>query len=414
VGDDEQRHRDRDRGDDDRADDEADPSAALERRGRARRAGRAIRKRDVRGHRPRADAARQPARRQRSPLVRRQRGGREVERVRHRRRAQEAVVGLLGERREDHVLERGRQLGPERARRPRRLLEVGAHQIEQRLADERLAPGRELVQDDAGGVEVGPRIDAARAADLLGRHVLRGPEQRAGAGPRRQLLVELGRELGDPEVEDLGVAFEGDEDVVGLEVAMHDADRVRRGERREHLAHDLDQAAERHRARLRDRGERLALDVLHHDERPAVGQLRHVDDADDALVADQIDRAPLGEEPLEQLGVPRALIRQDLDRHAAADRRLHREVDAAHAALAEQARQPVTADLGAEQRIVGVDQPVAVVRAVAGGGVALPALVTDEGRPRGGDHGYPCSRGSAAGASRRARSRPWHVPIARN
>ena len=82
--------------------------------------------------------------------------------------------------------------------------------------------------------------------------------------------------------------------------------------------------------------ERLALDELHHDVRPTIGELREVDDADDVLVPDQVDRARLREEPLEQIRIARALIRQHLDRDATADRRLDPEIHAPHAALAEQ------------------------------------------------------------------------------
>ena len=198
--------------------------------------------------------------------------------------------------------------------------------------------------------------------------------------------MQLGRELGDAEVEDLGVALGGDQHVVGLEVAVDDADRVRRGERRQHLGHDLDQAAERDRAGPHDLGEGVALDVLHHDERPAVGELREVEHAGDVLVAHQVDRAGLGEEPLEQLGAARARVQQDLDRDPAADRRVHREVDPAHAALAEQARDAVAADLAAEQRIVGRLQRLSVMRTVAGVAVALAARAADEPAHRRADH----------------------------
>ena len=150
------------------------------------------------------------------------------------------------------------------------------------------------------------------------------------------------------------MALGGDEHVVGLEIAMDDADRVRGRERREHFARDLDEATERQRSRTQRVGERTALDELHDDVRPPVGQHRHVDHVDDALVANEVDRARFGEEPLEQLRVARALLREDLDRDPRADHRLHREVHAAHPALAEQARESVATDLGPDQRIVGL------------------------------------------------------------
>ena len=37
----------------------------------------------------------------------------------------------------------------------------------------------------------------------------------------------LGRELGQPEVENLGLATQGDEDIAGLDISVNDSFRVR-------------------------------------------------------------------------------------------------------------------------------------------------------------------------------------------
>ena len=101
-----------------------------------------------------------------------------------------------------------------------------------------------------------------------------------------------------------------------------------------------------------DRRERRAVEILHDDVRPAVGQHREIEHVDDALVADQVDRLRLGEEPLDEIAAIAALARQHLDRDAAADRRMHALVDAAHAADAEQPRDAIRADRRAEQHVV--------------------------------------------------------------
>ena len=82
------------------------------------------------------------------------------------------------------------------------------------------------------------------------------------------------------------------------------------------------------------------------------GSVDEIEHVDDALVTDQVDRARLGEEPLDRVAALAALARQHLDRDAAADRRVHALVDAAHAADAEQARDPVRADRRAEQHVL--------------------------------------------------------------
>src|SRR5690606_23502835 len=83
-----------------------------------------------------------------------------------------------------------------------------------------------------------------------------------------------------------------------------------------------------------------------------VGQGRQIEHVDDALVADDVDRLRLGEEPLDEIAAIAALAGQHLDRDAAAALRVHALVHAPHAAHAAQARAPTRADRRAEQQIV--------------------------------------------------------------
>ncbi len=84
--------------------------------------------------------------------------------------------------------------------------------------------GEQLVQEDTQGIDVGARVDGRRiAARLLGAHVRERPDELADASAaRRRASIGIAR-VRDAEVEHLGLAEGIDEDVVGLEIAMHDA-----------------------------------------------------------------------------------------------------------------------------------------------------------------------------------------------
>ena len=83
------------------------------------------------------------------------------------------------------------------------------------------------------------RGSARLPAHLLGRHVTHRPEDDAGLGRRRSAVGRLGRslgrrlglrQLGETEVEDLDAAVARHEQVLGLQVAVHDPLLVRGGE----------------------------------------------------------------------------------------------------------------------------------------------------------------------------------------
>ncbi len=184
----------------------------------------------------------------------------------------------------------------------------------------------QLEGQDAEREEIGAGVVGA-AADLLGSEVGGGPEGDAGLGQR---LLVLG-ELGDAEVHDLGgVVFE-DPDVRRLDVAMHDAARVRVLE----SAGDLHQVEEL----LRQAQELAALDlaieilageVLLDEVGDAVLESEVVD-RDDVAVVEIAGDLGLAHEALAGLGVLRGA---GLDRHVALDEWIVRLVDDAEAANA--------------------------------------------------------------------------------
>ena len=169
--------------------------------------------------------------------------------------------------------------------------------------------------------------DAGWPARLLGREVLHGAHDLAGRGERH-----LVGDAGDAEVGDLDAAVGRDQQVAGLDVAVHEAGGVGGLQRRRGLGDDVEHLVGReHALPLEDRRERLAGHELH-DEVGAAVLLAVVEDVGDALVVDERGVAGLGAEPLEEAGVAEVLVLEDLDRDGAADDEVGRLPDLAHAA----------------------------------------------------------------------------------
>jgi hypothetical protein len=211
-----------------------------------------------------------------------------------------------------------------------------------RRALERVLAGEQPVADDAERVQVAATVERA-PEDLLGAHERRGPDHVVVAGQPRRLGLER-----DPEVGDQHAARRAlDEDVLRLDVAVHDPVRVRVGQRPRGLAeqpHDL--TRRRPAATLDPFGQRLAVDVRHREIRERAGlvgvQRRH-----DVRVRQLRRRPRLAEEPLAVRGVGGPRARQHLDRHRPLEPEVAREQHDAHAAAAELAFDRV---LAAEDR----------------------------------------------------------------
>jgi hypothetical protein len=138
-------------------------------------------------------------------------------------------------------------------------------------------------------------------------------------------------------------------DVAGLQVAVHDALAVCLVER---IA-DLDRARERLRRRQgasrQPDGERLALDHLHDEIVDALVAADVVNGAD-VRVIERRHHARLALEPGAALLVGRPHRGQDLQRDGAAQARIVRAVDVAHAAGADGRRDAVGAELAVHKR----------------------------------------------------------------
>ncbi len=138
---------------------------------------------------------------------------------------------------------------------------VGAVDRRRRI---RARVGQQAIQDDAQRIDVARRRDLA-AAHLLGARVDQCHRALGGGRPSDRLRRAGVDALGDAEVHQLDHAVVPHEDVVGLQVAVHDALLVR-------VVHHLADAAEQPHAVVDGQPpprhvdvDRLAIDQLHHD-----------------------------------------------------------------------------------------------------------------------------------------------------
>ena len=177
---------------------------------------------------------------------------------------------------------------------------------------ERRPAGQHPEEDHAERVEVSGRADPiGLSGRLLRRDEERRPDHHAGHGDAGSGLGL--DDLGDAEVQDLedGRLAVHDEDVLGLEVAVHDALVVRGLKPGGDLLEVRPDLAGGHLAAL---GQHLlelaAFEQLHHVVEPPVGQRAEVVDGNDIRVIDAGDRARLDQEPLDGLGLLRDIGRR--------------------------------------------------------------------------------------------------------
>ncbi len=124
--------------------------------------------------------------------------------------------------------------------RGRRLIDMLGHQRARARRHKRHPPRQQPKHHHAQRIDVGLVVDSARPRTLLRRHIPRRPHQQIRPR-RRRLLLAGGVELGDAKVQHLrplspdhgGVGH--DHDVVGFQIAVHDALGVGCGQRRGHL-----------------------------------------------------------------------------------------------------------------------------------------------------------------------------------
>ena len=191
-----------------------------------------------------------------------------------------------------------------------------------------------LPAGDGERVLIGAMI-AGGAGEALGGHVGRRAAVHRGAGGRHahgelRGLGQVGGGPGEPEVDHAGVAAGVDDDVLGLEVAVDEIDRVRGRQ----PAPGLDQAGEDRRGAPRlaqPLAQVLALDVLHRHEHVVVEDADLVD-GDDVRVLEPGQGPALAQD---LLAAALAAVTQDLEGDLAVEVGVVGDEDDAHAAAAE-------------------------------------------------------------------------------
>ena len=170
--------------------------------------------------------------------------------------------------------------------------------------------------------------------------------QIAVAATRRTLVAH---QLGQPEIENLGVAVSRKKDVRGLDVAMDDAFGMRSDERVGNLDGDVEKLVEFHGLAAETLLQTLAFQLLHDDERVAVVVVNLVDGADVGVVQLR-GSACFTLEPLERLAIVDEGVRDELEGHVAAKTSVFRLVHDSHAAATEFSHNFVVGDRLADHR----------------------------------------------------------------
>ena len=170
---------------------------------------------------------------------------------------------------------------------------------------------QQLVENHAEAEDVAAMIDG-QTSHLFRTHVARRAHDDAGFGAEGYRLVGSGRtgglHLRQSKIQDLGTPVAGQQDVVWLQVAMHDAGIVRCSQSAGDLHGDVDGLADPQFAAA----QRLALHQFADDV-----PLAHVVDGDDVGVIQRRHGARLLFEALAAQNIVRHFVRQNLQRHFA-------------------------------------------------------------------------------------------------
>ena len=250
----------------------------------------------------------------------------------------EAALGLARDGASEPCVERGRQLWREVAGHGDRLDQDSRENVAERRAVERESPGQALERDGAERPEVGAQVDRVGALRLLGAHVRRRPEDLAHLGASARPAREL-RDAEIDELRDLVVVLAGEEDVLGLQIAVDDSHGVRAREASRDLSDDTEGGGDVELAdELEARRQVFADEPLHRDERNALPEVV-VEDADDMRALDLRDRPRFEREAGSVACLARGLGAHELHGAADVERQVLGEPDGAHGPTAQLAHE---------------------------------------------------------------------------
>jgi hypothetical protein len=209
---------------------------------------------------------------------------------------------------------------------------------------ERHGAGHQVVEGRSQGVDVAAGIGVLGVDGLLVGHVVRGAEALAGGGQVAGIIDPLGQ----AQIDQLTDAGAGDEDVVRLDVAVHDAARVGVLQGTGNVQGNVDRVADGQLAQLvQQRVGRRAVHELQHQVVFFGGLvLAGADDGTDEVGVVQLGAtAGLAVEAVDVTLVAGQLVAQHLDGHLDALFFVVAEVDRPHPPFAQAAQQPVLAEV---------------------------------------------------------------------
>ncbi len=257
--------------------------------------------------------------------------------------AGEALLGLLGEQLlDDEAQPLGAVGGAALDRLGLRLRDL-EHQRGEPGTGEGGFARHHLVEHDAEREEIRAVIDG-KPERLFGAHIAGRADHLADL--RAHQLAGIGvADPRDAEIEQLGgQPVVGEQDVRGLDVAVHDAARMRIGERVGHLHAERQDALIGHAAlRLEHLVERPAGDQLHRDIGDAIG-LADVVDRRDIGMAERAGRGRLAQEAAPDFGIAAIFRLERLDRDDPVDPGVVRAEHLRHRAFADARVDPVAAE----------------------------------------------------------------------
>ena len=252
----------------------------------------------------------------------------------------EALPRFLFQAVPDNAIESGRHIQSTLAQLGRIFLQDGVHGLDAGVALERAFSRDHFVENRAQAENVGVVVNGL-PPHLLRRHVARRAHHRArlggrGCGHGRALSGESGFTdglFGQSEVKNFDPAVFGDEDVVGLQIAMHDTFIVRRGKPASHLHRVVGHAALRQRSGVHFFAQRLAFKQLRN-QIVEITLCAYVVNGENIGMVDRAQHAGFMLEALQTVWIAGESFRQNLDRDFACQTGVARAIDFAHAARA--------------------------------------------------------------------------------
>ena len=215
----------------------------------------------------------------------------------------------------------------------------------------RLLPGEQFIQNGAQGIHVAGGSD--RLSQYLFRTGVFGSQRpaRGHGGGERGVFIRR-QEFGHTKIQEFGSAVGGNQDVAGLQIAVHHQIAMRIGDGFADLQHQAAAGLDGEFAGVAPVVDRLSRHILHHQKGPARGIRSAVDKAGDVRMIEAGQDLALMAEAADQFRRLHAIL------HQLEGRLLlklvvgaNRQVDHAHAAAADLVHHPPCAETRAHHRV---------------------------------------------------------------